>query len=76
MGPRKAVPTDLASVQTKRLARQLTAANDAILAAVEQFVHRPETMSPAALSHVKGWCADAARDARRLDQVLATKAVS
>ena len=67
------VPADLSAVQTKRLVRQLTAATEAILSAVDTFIKRPDSANAAAMTHVRGWCAEAYRDARRLHQVLAPK---
>lgn len=73
MAARKAIPVDLTAVQTKRLVRQLAAATEAILSAVDTFIKRPDSANTNAMTHVRGWCAEAYRDARRLHQVLAPK---
>jgi len=72
MVARKAVPADLADVETKRLARQLTALNEAIFDALESFATTPtDRLTQDAVRHVRGWAREAARDARRLHAVLA-----
>jgi hypothetical protein len=66
----KAVPPDLAAVQTKRLVGRLSTSTDAICAALDTFIDAPEPVSRDTLTHVRGWCRDAARDARRLVDTL------
>jgi hypothetical protein len=70
MVARRAVPENLQEVETRRLAQQLTTETAAVLAALDTFLEAPATASSAALVHVRSWARDAARDARRLHQVL------
>jgi len=71
MVARRAVPENLSAVETRRLARSLTASTEAIADAMDTFVAAPPGgVSHDAVKHVRGWAREAARDARRLHQTL------
>jgi hypothetical protein len=69
MVARRVVPENLSAVETRRLARSLTASTEAILDAMDTFASAPPDRD--AVRAVRGWAREAARDARRLHQVLA-----
>ena len=62
---------DLANLERQRLARQLTGNAEAVHAALETFAVSPNSITQEAVQHVRSWARDAARDARRLHEVLA-----
>jgi hypothetical protein len=71
MVARRAIPADLSSVETRRLSQQLFASTAAICDALDVFLAAPPGgVSQDSMKHVRSWCADAARDARRLHQTL------
>ena len=70
--PRKSVPANLSAVQTRHLVKRVSTATESIAAALATFgAAEPGTITRDAISHVRRWAEDAAKDARRLHQTLA-----